>query len=267
MLEFVTTLNEIENNVSYLENALKTKDKAVSDYAKDIIKRGRCFYVKRIGKGYQFYPSKFIGYPRMTIEKYEKLKLEAHNAPDFDGRLTNQAIVKVLGTQVQIGNDPSLQKQLDEEYIAFCNRLNVTPHNIKNRRYWLKEVYERHFEKSIDEAEEFLEGSIKEKNHRYKERNSKVVKLAKRLFYEKHGRLFCEACDFDFIKVYGELGEHFIEAHHNIPVSTMKENHKTKVEDFDMLCANCHRMIHKNKEELTLTELKRILKVNNRKNH
>ena len=53
------------------------------------------------------------------------------------------------------------------------------------------------------------------------------------------------ACGFDFAAAYGDRGEGFIEAHHKVPVSQMREGDKTQVQDIAMLCSNCHRMIHR----------------------
>ncbi|GAE32694.1 hnh endonuclease [Halalkalibacter hemicellulosilyticusJCM 9152] len=60
-----------------------------------------------------------------------------------------------------------------------------------------------------------------------------------------YGRLFCEICNFDFYKKYGELGGDFIEGHHTIPVSELEEGHKTNVKDIVLVCSNCHRMLHR----------------------
>lgn len=96
-----------------------------------------------------------------------------------------------------------------------------------------------------DEGKEYPEGKIAFVLHKKRERNPNLIKDAKRLFVSKHGRLFCEACKFDFQQVYGDRGIDFIEGHHKKLVSEMKEGEKTKVEDIAMLCSNCHRMIHR----------------------
>ncbi|WP_368993916.1 HNH endonuclease [Caldifermentibacillus hisashii] len=59
---------------------------------------------------------------------------------------------------------------------------------------------------------------------------------------EKHGELFCEACNFSFNKIY-EID--FIEAHHILPLH--KGKRVTKKIDLIMLCANCHRAVHNKK--------------------
>jgi putative restriction endonuclease len=74
---------------------------------------------------------------------------------------------------------------------------------------------------------------------------------------EIHG-LNCMACNFNFSKVYGELGEGYINVHHLRPVSELGEEVQIDPQkDLIVLCANCHAMIHKDKEHtLSPEELK-----------
>ncbi|WP_252504413.1 HNH endonuclease [Sporosarcina sp. Marseille-Q4943] len=105
----------------------------------------------------------------------------------------------------------------------------------------------------------YREGKSVLREHFTRERNRKLIEAAKESFLRKEGRLFCKACKFDFEKTYGDLGDNFIEAHHTIPVSEMSEDHVSKVSDIVLLCANCHRMIHRKMPWLTVKELKEIL--------
>ena len=109
------------------------------------------------------------------------------------------------------------------------------------------------------EDDEFSEGKILLKSHLQRERNVKLIELSKKKFIEKHGRLYCEVCGFDFEATYGELGNNFIEAHHIKPVSQMTENEKTSIDDIVMVCSNCHSMIHRKKPWLTIDKLKTII--------
>lgn len=106
----------------------------------------------------------------------------------------------------------------------------------------------------------FPEGKQKLKTHICRERNQKVIQIAKDRFKEKHGHLYCEACGFDFYKKYGKIGEDYIEGHHTIPVSELKEDDKTKPEDIILLCSNCHKMIHRKRPWLKKEELKELIK-------
>lgn len=89
------------------------------------------------------------------------------------------------------------------------------------------------------------EGAIKLRVHRSRERDKRIVKVAKTRFELIYGFLFCECCGFNFEEAYGQLGKGFAEAHHRTPLSQMTQAARTRVEDLAMLCSNCHRMIHR----------------------
>jgi 5-methylcytosine-specific restriction endonuclease McrA len=55
----------------------------------------------------------------------------------------------------------------------------------------------------------------------------------------------CQVCGLLFEERYGKLGQDFAESHHRVPLSKLKENIKTKLEDLTTVCANCHRILHK----------------------
>lgn len=76
-----------------------------------------------------------------------------------------------------------------------------------------------------------------------------------------HG-LKCFACGFDFEQIYGLLGQGFIEVHHRDQLSDQKKEVIINPEtDLVPLCSNCHRMIHRQKNNnLKVEELKRIIK-------
>lgn len=108
---------------------------------------------------------------------------------------------------------------------------------------------------------QFSEGNLRLSQHFIRERNSKIVKLAKQHFKERHnGRIYCEICGFDFLEKYGAIGTDFIEAHHKKPVSKMASDDFTTVNDFIMVCSNCHSMLHIGKEWISHNELKLRIK-------
>ncbi|PAE07329.1 restriction endonuclease [Terribacillus saccharophilus] len=107
----------------------------------------------------------------------------------------------------------------------------------------------------------FPEGKKKLRLHIYRERNSKLIRAVKDKFKSKNnGKIFCEICEFDFEEKYGKLGEDYIEGHHVIPVSELEEGSKTKVEDIILVCANCHRMLHRKRPWLSKEQLKEVLR-------
>ncbi len=109
---------------------------------------------------------------------------------------------------------------------------------------------------------EFSEGKKVLKKHILRERDTKAVYLAKNRFKELNGNLRCEICGFDFEKVYGELGKDFIECHHTKPVSQMPENYIANINDFLMVCSNCHSMLHRKKICFDKEVLKQLIEKN-----
>jgi predicted HNH restriction endonuclease len=58
---------------------------------------------------------------------------------------------------------------------------------------------------------EFPEGKIVRRTHKARERNFQVIKIAMENFKKLNGKLFCQVCKFDYEKIYGEIGQDFIE--------------------------------------------------------
>ena len=77
------------------------------------------------------------------------------------------------------------------------------------------------------------------------------------------------ACGFDFEATYGELGKNYIEVHHTKPLSSMEQETIVNPEtDLVCLCSNCHRMIHRKRDDiLSLAELQSIITENKSKSH
>lgn len=106
---------------------------------------------------------------------------------------------------------------------------------------------------------EFPEGRVLYRLHRCRERSSRLTEEAKATALRRDGRLACQACGFDFLATYGEIGRHFIECHHTIPISELTAGMKTKVTDLALVCSNCHSMLHRRRPWLSVRELRRML--------
>lgn len=83
--------------------------------------------------------------------------------------------------------------------------------------------------------------------------------------YTVDGRIICAACEFDFYKKYGEIGRGYIEIHHQKPIYQYGEMDFTRVvvdalKDLIPLCANCHRIVHRRRDNpLSIEELTGLL--------
>lgn len=94
-----------------------------------------------------------------------------------------------------------------------------------------------------DEPSELhYEDSSKFRMHRRIERNPALAKEAKRIL-----GCSCQVCGANFGQRYGDIGKDYIEAHHLVPVAALggKKIALDPAKDFAVLCANCHRMVHR----------------------
>ncbi|MFL1901040.1 HNH endonuclease [Streptomyces tauricus] len=99
------------------------------------------------------------------------------------------------------------------------------------------------------------EGRLLLRRHRARERNKGLRKKKIDSVLRKGGRLACEACGFDFEEVYGDRGAGYVECHHVVPLHEAGEG-TTKLSDLALVCANCHRMIHRRAPWPTPAELR-----------
>lgn len=124
--------------------------------------------------------------------------------------------------------------------------------NLPNQLYLIPEDEE-------GETFEVQEGAVIYKLHKFRERDSKIIDLKKEKVFRKLGRLLCEACEFDFNVKYGALGFKYIECHHKTPLSNFTGNSKTTIDDLALVCSNCHRMLHRSIDTLSVESLKRLI--------
>ena len=110
-----------------------------------------------------------------------------------------------------------------------------------------------------DDIQEAPEGRLLTRIHLCRERNRKLVEAKRKKAMAHDGRLACEICEFDFSIAYGDRGLGFIECHHTKPVATLGTEDKTHIDDLALVCANCHRIIHRRKPWLSISELKALI--------
>jgi 5-methylcytosine-specific restriction protein A len=110
------------------------------------------------------------------------------------------------------------------------------------------------------EEEYFPEGRVLYRLHRTRERNRDLVKKAKDKRKKEAGLLKCDVCQFNFFEKYGDIGADYIECHHTKPVSELEDSNKTQLKDIALVCANCHRMLHRKRPWLSIEQLKGLLK-------
>lgn len=94
--------------------------------------------------------------------------------------------------------------------------------------------------------------------HYSRERNTPVTRAKKRLVFAQTGTLACEVCTFQFVNRYGHRGHMFAECHHREPLASTDEEREVTLDDLAIVCANCHRMLHR-RPEVTVEQLRALL--------
>lgn len=110
-----------------------------------------------------------------------------------------------------------------------------------------------------DDVLSTVEGRQVVVSHLRRERDPKIGMRLKQKRLGAVGVLACEVCEFDFARAYGDHGFGYIEAHHNIPLRDLTEEMYVTEEDFALVCANCHRMLHRGTPWPTIRELRSLL--------
>ncbi|CAH0529094.1 HNH endonuclease [Vibrio hippocampi] len=120
-------------------------------------------------------------------------------------------------------------------------------------RDFTSEVISSH---EVDSKKVYLEGAVKQVLVNQYERDPKAREEC-----IEHFKCVCNVCGFDFSKNYGRHGEGFIEVHHIKPLHQIKSSYTVDpIKDLIPVCSNCHSMLHRGREPLTVEELRALFK-------
>src|SRR5690554_384063 len=109
-----------------------------------------------------------------------------------------------------------------------------------------------------DDLEGVDEGGLALRQHLVRERDRGLRKRKIDSVRKAAKPIACEVCGFDFGVVYGERGLDYCEVHHRTPLHESGQT-TTKLKDLAVLCANCHRMIHRRTPWLTVEALAELV--------
>lgn len=202
-----------------------------------------------------------------------------HHLKKFPGILFDKNGYIVFNTKEDYTNNPYLIKQKDlhitdgisslSDYVKFSLEELKKIGNFNNTDTFETPLIDKTLDKStFDKIKSDLETFDEENSDNFEGgRNKRLVNYYERKPHLRakailiHGTT-CLVCNFNFKKHYGEHGEDYFEVHHLIPISKLIDPTEINPEtDMTVLCANCHRMAHRNQGEiLSIKELKRIWK-------
>jgi 5-methylcytosine-specific restriction protein A len=103
----------------------------------------------------------------------------------------------------------------------------------------------------------FPEGRILYSAHKRRERSSTLRETKLQQFRRRHGRLFCEACLLDLLRVTGSDDLNVYECHHIRPLHEIGPT-ESRLDDLVVLCPTCHRIAHKVRPWPDLEQLRNI---------
>lgn len=107
----------------------------------------------------------------------------------------------------------------------------------------------------IGADEKFLEGGRKKVYVNSYERDS----AARQKCIQHYGES-CDVCGFHFDYFYGSFGKGYIHVHHLKPISSIGEEYEVDpIKDLRPVCPNCHAMLHKGKDPISIEELQKLV--------
>lgn len=254
----VDSLEDIKTNMKKFELDLTMQN----ELKKDLPRFQQWYYIH---EGGLIAPSKFIGYKNMDGILYtDKNAIAWTDGRDTEHRMSRWFIPyenKNLENHIREYFGTSLRKTIKIKVLK--KEINIIEEEfgkvVLSKNGELGKVIDLDIEAEKAEEGYGIEGSSRGYYGKRYERNARNRMLA----IQEHG-LNCKVCNFNFESMYGERGKDFIEIHHIKPLNTLKKAMKINPKtELIPLCSNCHRMIHRRKNEvLTIEELSKILEMN-----
>jgi 5-methylcytosine-specific restriction protein A len=249
MPNLIGSLPEILENVETMERYRASQDLGERKFHDGRIKNGKNFVaVNRSGK-YIFAPSKFSGYKNNDTGHMKKLS-------GRDGGTTDNAITRILKNPLTFGD--AGYDEVESAFLNYCDVNGISPSkHPQGRRYWLIHESEKtfHLPDEIPAGQDVYEGA---KRRVYVNRYERSPKA--RAACIAHYGCKCLVCQLNFGETYGVLGAGYIHVHHIVPLSTIDGSYKVDpINDLRPVCPNCHAMLHRGSETLSIGDLKKLL--------
>jgi 5-methylcytosine-specific restriction enzyme A len=168
----------------------------------------------------------------------------ASRQPTFrnpDGVVFKLQNLRQLATGKGLGNVSATDRKIWAEYGSKLQSVKQVASRIR-QAIELSDALSSEQDNDDDQVE-FAEGGVFTAIHRRRERNRNIRKrlIAAR---KKKGQLQCEMCQSLPWARNVTLEAASFEAHHVVPVAAALER-KTRLSDMALLCANCHRLLHR----------------------
>lgn len=174
-----------------------------------------------------------------TINNYIKFKL---NIPAKLGN--NEYVEKIPSNKEKNYWRDAVRKIEQETYALILSLANINP----PLKYEI--------------SDDFISSQEGNKKKFYTTIYERDPKLRKQVITKKGTTCIC--CGFNFADFYGDIGDGFTHVHHIKPISTYGgKATKVTIDDLEPVCANCHAMIHRKKNNtLSIDQLREFIQKN-----
>jgi len=116
--------------------------------------------------------------------------------------------------------------------------------------------HQRLYPDELEPGRQYSEGARKQVRVNAYERNPQA-----RSACLKHHGYRCAVSGLPFEEGYGRIGKDFIHVDHLKPLSLSDGNYKLDpLDDFRPVCPNCHAMLHRKEQALSISKLRAIVK-------
>ena len=125
--------------------------------------------------------------------------------------------------------------------------------NLKNYEFYPDKIVAT---RQVEPNSEIVEGAEIEYSVTSYERDPRARKLCiKRWGVDR------VVCGINFGRIYGEIGLGYIQIHHLVPLSLIRNKYKLDTEkDLRPVCPNCHAMLHRRSPPLSVEELRQLIR-------
>jgi len=213
------------------------------------IEIGDLFFLMRLGVE----PKGIIACGYISSSPYALPHWDEQKALEGKTTLRTDLLFKSLSEAPLVSLEYLLDKYPNYKWTPQVGGLSI-PDDISEELFTLIQSNESSSFKAVDQNEIKLysEGKTSKVTFQSYDRNP----AARQACLEHYG-YDCSICGFNFAEVYGEVGKNYIEVHHLKQIADIGQEYLLNpIEDLRPVCANCHRMLHKQRPPISIEELK-----------
>ena len=96
--------------------------------------------------------------------------------------------------------------------------------------------------------------------HKNRETDPHIMKAKMHIAMTESDMLRCQVCGFDFVSFYGEVGSDLMEIHDKKKITLESASELRNMEDFIIVCCNCHKVLDKNYGLLDAEDIRHIIR-------